>query len=71
MWTKEELRTILLLWDQISFSELAEKLDITHFQLHYMVKKMNKNGFNLQRKRNIGRLDSMLKELKAELTDNG
>lgn len=67
MWTKQEIKTLYTIWDANSIEDIAEALGIEVGQVKYMVQQMRKQGFPLQKKRNLGKTMLMLKELKAEL----
>lgn len=65
--TKQEARILLTLWDRATKEEIAEKLNLRSEQIGYLAREMNKVGFELSKKRKVGQLRTMLKELKKEL----
>lgn len=67
MWTKEEIKKLYTLWNELSMEEMCEELGLEPKNIRYMVSQMRKNGFNLQKKKKNGRLMSMLQDVKKEL----
>lgn len=67
MWTKNEIRTLMSLWDTKSPDDIAESLRITKTQVMYMVGMIRKvNPTALTRKRKNAYLNTMINEVLAE-----
>lgn len=67
MWTKDEIKKILNLWEDSTMEEMAEKLGVNRQQLDYIVTSMRKAGFVLSKKHKRGQLSVMLQEVLNEL----
>lgn len=67
IWTKDEVRKIAQIWETKSIGEIAEELGVRPEQVSYMVGEMRKNGFNLSKKYRRNEIQSMLKEVLAEM----
>ena len=68
MWTKEDIKTVVSLWETTTKGDLANKLGINESQLNTMVMRMRKAGLKLPHKRKNGQAEAFLlatlKELK-------
>lgn len=67
MWTKEEIKKLLNLWNTKNIQEIATELNVTEDNVKYMSFILRKNGFALSLKRKNGYIQTLLAELKAEL----
>lgn len=67
MWTKDEIRTVVTLWESNTVESICEAMNITSFQLHYIAKKLRDNGIKLTRKRKRSNVDLIIKELVDKL----
>ena len=50
MWTKENIKTVLQLWDTLSKEEIAEKIGCEASQVAYIAAQVRKEGYHLQKK---------------------
>jgi len=66
MWTKDELKQVVELWDKISAKDLCIKLNVKYQQLTYIVKEMRKAGLILNKKHINGHVQSLIKEMMSE-----
>lgn len=67
MFTKDDARKLLALWESSTLEEICKELDLKKTQVLYLASQMKKAGIALSTKRAKGSLLSMLKELKKEL----
>lgn len=67
-WTKEEIKTVVRLWDDISQRDLADELGVTEIQLMYVVRSIRNFGYKLTKKRRTGTLRSLIGEAVEELS---
>jgi len=68
MFTKQEAKSLLTLWNTNSKEEIAEKLNLTLDQVSYLTGQMKLAGFKLSRKHQKGHFIVMLAELKKEMS---
>lgn len=66
MYTKEELRLIIEMWNEHSIDEIASKVKVKKTSISSIAKKLRVNGFPLHKKHRNGVMDGLIKELKAE-----
>lgn len=66
MWTKNEIKKVMDLWEKTSTESIAKELGRTRPQISYIATQLRKAGFKLARKRVVGRMASLLKEAIAE-----
>lgn len=62
MWTKEEIKKFVQIWDSKTLDELVEEMGLTRSQLISMAYYIRKAGYKLPRKRKNGYLLSLIKE---------
>ena len=67
MWTKEEIKKFIKLWDSCTKDELAEELGINRSQVGSMAGRLRKAGLELTRKSRHGEVAILIKEVIAEL----
>jgi biotin operon repressor len=67
LFTKDEAKKLLTLWEGSTKQQIADKLEIRIDQVSYLATQMKKSGFKLQRKSSKGYLNGMLKDLYNEL----
>lgn len=67
MWTKDDIKTVLKLWDTENSDYICKKLDISYMQLQYITKEIRKAGIPIAKKHSKGNLQGLLKEIKAEI----
>lgn len=67
MWTKENVKALLALWDTKNMREIAEQLNLTQAQVNYMASNLRKKGFPLAQKRQVGQLQILLDEVAGEM----
>lgn len=67
MWTKEEIKKVLALWDSKTIQELADEIGTTPEAVSYIAFALRKNGFTISKKRKAGYMQLLLAEVKAEL----
>lgn len=66
MWTKKEIENLIDVWDKKSVAEIAEKMDIEQSQVGYMVHQVRSSGIKLTKKKRLGRIRSLILEIKEE-----
>ncbi len=67
MWTKDNIKQVINLWDTHTSSQLCEKLGCRAFQLQHIAKNLRRNGVVLPKKHTRGKIDSLIKEVIAEM----
>lgn len=67
MWTKEEIKKFIKLWDSCTKDELAEELGISRAQVGSMAGRIRKTGFFLSKKSNRGIVGALILEAIKEL----
>ncbi len=67
MWTKENVKALLALWDTKTMLEIANELGLEQKQVNYMASNLRKKGFPLAQKRTTGKLQTLLDEVAGEL----
>ena len=63
LWTKNEIKTVMTLWETATTQQIAEKLKRKPSQVSAIAVKIRKMGFDLPRKRINGYLDTLLREV--------
>lgn len=66
MWTKDEMRLLMDLWDSSNPEEIGEKIGVSRQKVNYMANVMRKAGVPLQLKYQRGTVSLMIKELIAD-----
>lgn len=66
MWTKQEIKKILSLWDSSTPEELAESFNVKKTQLMYIILKMRQAGIKLAKKHKNGYLSNLIQEVLQE-----
>lgn len=66
MWTKEELKQVLALWEKISLGEIAEELGVTRQAVSATAVEFRKLGYKLPKKRREGHKLNLMKEVIKE-----
>lgn len=66
MWTKDEVRRLLDMWESTSVQEIADELERTRPQIIAMASKMRKVGFRIPHKHRRDYLNHMLEEVLRE-----
>lgn len=67
LWTKEEIKTLISLWETMTLEEVARELKVHPTQAQYMAALIRKEGYALPKKRVIGRARGLVKEVIREL----
>lgn len=65
-WTREQIISVKQLWQTKSGEEVAAEMGVTMQQLQHIATQMRKAGVMLPKKRKIGQLQGLIKELMAE-----
>lgn len=65
MWTKDDLKKVLQLWESNTKEEIAAEIGVTELQLYHAVGQLRKAGFNIPKKHKKGQLRNLLEELAA------
>lgn len=65
-WTKNDISTVLDLWETTSNRDLANKLGVKPQQLQYMRMQISKAGYDLPRKRVVGVSQGLIKDVLRE-----
>ena len=67
LFTKDEIKKIINLWEDKTVEELAEELSRAVSSICYIARRVRKNGYPLSQKRKNGTLDLMIKEVIKEI----
>ena len=62
-WTKEEIKTVIELWENTTIGDLAEKLGVSVSQIHVLRARLNEAGVKLSRKRVRHCVGTLIKEM--------
>jgi hypothetical protein len=62
-WTKEEINTLLSLWEHKTVSEIAEELNRPNSAIIYMAGIIRRNGYKLPKKIRTNIIDLLVKEV--------
>ncbi len=66
MWTKEEMRKVIKMWDTATVEEISKELRREKSSIQGMVGKMRKSGIEIARKHRGGYINNLIKELAEE-----
>lgn len=66
-WTKEDMKKLILLWEEKSLEDLGEEIGRTRAQILDMARKMRKENINLPVKKKKGVINGLILEVKKEL----
>lgn len=67
MWTKDEMKKVLELWDKKTRDDICKELVITKNQLLYITSVFKKAGIKLPTKHHKGRIINLVRELAQEI----
>lgn len=67
MWTKENVKKLLEIWESKTIVEVAVETGLSYKQVNYMAQALRNKGFKLSKKRIAGKLQSLLDEVAGEL----
>lgn len=67
IWTKDQIKTIIKLWDTETPESLADELGVHKDQLMYMVHLIRVKGLKLIRKRRNGTMSLLVEEAIKEM----
>ncbi len=67
MFTKEEIRKVIMLWENSSVAEIADELDRKPQSIIYLAKKIRKCGYPLPKKYIKRESDSLIKTTLKEM----
>jgi len=67
MWTKDEIKQIIEMWEKYTVQEMMKKLNLREDQVHYMAAALRKAGFVLPRKHRNGNLSNLIQEIHSEM----
>jgi len=70
MWTKENIRVLVNIWEKSTVEEIADKLDVDKRKVTYMANVIRKQGYPLSRKHVKSRAKIMIDEVMSELNIN-
>ena len=66
-WTKDEIKSLVSLWETKTVDEIAEELKLQRQQITYMAGRIRHNGFKLTRHHRDGVTALLVKEAMKEL----
>jgi len=66
LWTKEELKTFINIWESCTATELAIQFGVSNATILAIASKFRKEGYPLTKKRQNGNLNGLIKEVIAE-----
>lgn len=67
MWTKEEIKKLVKMWDDKTKEELAEELGLNEVQIGSMARRIRLLGYPLTKKNKSGYLENVINECFDEL----
>lgn len=67
MWTKDELKKVLKMWDSKTTEEIAEELGVKKVQVQGIANKFRKLGVKLAKKHRVGYMNNLMKEVIKEM----
>ena len=67
LWTKDELKQVIRLWDSKTKMELAAEIGVTKENLNYIATQLRNAGVKLARKSTRGYLQGLIHEAVKEL----
>ncbi len=66
MWTKEDFKDLLGLWENATVNEMADRFDVSTATIYSIAKKFRALGYPLTKKRRNGTMDLLIREVIAE-----
>lgn len=67
MWTKENIKTLMKLWEAETVEGIGEKMNLNKTQVQYMANNIRKMGYPLAKKHNISQTKALVEETMKEL----
>jgi len=67
MWTKDEILTVLKMWQSHSVRQIADELGREDWQIANIAFRLRKEGANIPKKRVKGEFEHMIREVLSEL----
>lgn len=67
MWTKEDIKKLVTIWDDCTKQEVADEMNLTPVQVGSMVRRIRLAGYPLARKTSKGTMNLMIDEVFDEL----
>lgn len=67
MWTKEQIKKIVAIWDTTSKEDVAKALEVKPEQVQYIVTALRASGIKLARKHRGGYMKNLIEEVKKDL----
>lgn len=67
MWTKENIKQLMKLWDDNTLEEIANEMGLQTGQVQYMAHAIRKMGYVITRKHVRGRIKSTIEDAMQEL----
>lgn len=64
--TKEEINKVMNLWEEATLEEIAHELGRPKYAVSYIANAIRKTGYKLPRKRTVGQLQTLIKDVLAE-----
>jgi hypothetical protein len=69
-WTKQDINTLIELWETSTPKEIADKIGVSINPLNYMRMQIKKAGLILPKKRLVNHYQSLIKEVLSERKEN-
>lgn len=66
MFTKDEISTVLSLWETRTVAEIAQETDRPLGSIHYLAAKIRKQGYNLPKKMIKNKISNLIQEVLKE-----
>lgn len=66
LWTKDEIKKVIELWESKTTEEIADELRRPHLSIGYIAKKIRDCGYPLSKKRKAGTIMNLVKEVLKE-----
>lgn len=66
-WTKDELKSVVKLWETLTTEQIADRLNLSRIQVGYAADVLRKAGVKLPKKHVVGKTLALAKEIAAEL----
>lgn len=67
LWTKDEIKKVIKMWDDKNPDELAHDLKVERVQVMYIASVIRKAGYRLAKKHKKGYIHALIKEAISEL----
>lgn len=67
LWTKDEIKQVINLWESKTCGEIADELGVKAFAVMAMARKIRLAGYPLPKKWKGGYLNTLVKEVVAEI----